>query len=226
MMDSSADEDELTSKKTLQDEGNGGVSPRTLQAIQSALTEDSNVSEDLCREVSLIPHQKKYVIISSSDDDDDNGKDQAESTAMERSVLDEAQEGGGVSPRTLLAIQRALGEKEPFTAIKKVEQVGLLSSSEEEEMEEVVGVKSKGFKAATLPKKMESEKAALETALSVSDLQTEEKTLPQGDEKGSGSRFLQEGSLRIDLTEEEEEKEEQNGRVEVKSEEDDSSSEG
>ncbi|KAM9454231.1 DNA excision repair protein ERCC-5 homolog [Clarias gariepinus] len=226
MMDSSADEDELTSKKTLQDEGNGGVSPRTLQAIQSALTEDSNVPEDLCREVSLIPHQKKYVVISSSDDDDDNAKDQAESTAMERSVLDEAQEGGGVSPRTLLAIQRALGEKEPFTAIKKVEQVGLLSSSEEEEMEKVVGVKSKEFKAATLPKKMESEKAALETALSVSDLQTEEKTLPQGDEKGSESRFLQEGSLRIDLTEEEEEKEEQNGRVEVKSEEDDSSSEG
>ncbi|KAF5902608.1 DNA repair protein complementing XP-G cell, partial [Clarias magur] len=225
MMDSSSDEDELTSKKTLQDEGNGGVSPRTLQAIQSALTEDSNVPEDLCREVSLISHQKKYVIISSSDDDD-NGGDGKESTAMERSVSDKAQEGGGVSPRTLLAIQRALGEKEPFTAIRKAEQVGLLSSSEEEEMDKVVGVKSKEFKSAALPKEVvESKKAGVETAFSVSDLQPEEKTTPQGHETSSESRFLQEGSLNIDLTEEKEEKEEQNGHVEVKSEEDNSSSE-
>lgn len=220
MMDSSSDEDELASMKTIQDgsrtassqEGTGSVSPRTLQAIQRALVEDNNVSEDLCKEVQT--PQRKCIIVSSSDDDDD----QIESTVMERRVLEEAREGGGVSPQTLLALQRALGEKETFSGIKQVGHVGFLSSSEGEEMEEVVGVRSKEFKAATLGKEEEHEKGARETAFTPSDLQSGEDRLPQDHEPSCNSEnnFLQKGSLSINLTEERN----------VKSEEEDSSSEG
>lgn len=229
MMDSSSDEDELASKKTVRDgsgtarpqEGNGGVSPRTLQAIQKALMEDNNVSEELGKEVQT--KQKKYVIVSSSDDDD---ADKAESRGMERIIWDEAQGGGGVSPQTLLAIQRALGEKESLPEIKHSEHVGFASSSEGDEMEEVIGVKSKEFRAATRTEEEEGKKGALRTAYSPSDLQSDEDTLPQDREPGWGSenRFLQKGSLSINLTEE---KEKRNAPIVVKSdEEEDSSSEG
>lgn len=227
MMDSSSDEDELASKKMIRDgcgkvssrDGNGGVSPRTLQAIQRALMEDNNVSEDLCRAVQS--QQKKYVIVSSSDDDDD----QTESTVVERSILGEAREAGGVSPQTLLGLQRALGEKESFTGIKQVEHVGFLSSSEGEEMEEAVGVRSKEFKAATHTKEEEHAKGALKTAFSPSPLQPDQDNLPQDHESSCNSEnnFLQKGSLNVNLTEETEGR---NGPMIVKSEEEDSSSEG
>ncbi|MCJ8747814.1 hypothetical protein PDJAM_G00157870 [Pangasius djambal] len=231
MVDSSSDEDELASKKTIQDgsgtassqEGNGGVSPRTLQAIQRAMMEDNNVSEDHCKEVQT--QQQKYVIVSSSDDDDDDDDDdQTESTVMERNILCEAREGGGVSPRTLQAIQRALGDKESFTGMKPGEHAGFLSSSEGEEMEEVVGVRSKEFKAATLTMEEERKKGALKTASSPSDLQSDEDTLPQEHEPSYNSEknFLQKGSLSSNITEE---KEERNGQIVVKREEEDSSSE-
>ncbi|XP_058236320.1 DNA excision repair protein ERCC-5 isoform X1 [Hemibagrus wyckioides] len=220
MMDSSSDEEEMVSKKTLQDgsgtagsqEGTGGASPRTLQAIQRALMEDSNVSEQI-----QTPKQK-YVIVSSSDDDDD---DEAESTMMNRSTMCEAREGGGVSPQTLLAIQRALGEKESFPGIKQVEHGGLLSSSEGEEMKEVFGVRSKEFKAAALTQEQECEKDALKTGVSPSDLHLDKDTLPQDREPSSETSFREKESLSIKLSE----KQERNGQVIVKSEEEDSSSE-
>lgn len=211
MMDSSSDEDDMASKKTVQDgsgtagsqEENGGVSPRTLQAIQRALMEDNNVSEDLCKEVQT--NQKKYVIVSSSDDDDDHHhQDQAACTMMDRSILSEAREGGGVSPQTLLAIQRALGEKEPFTGSKQVEHVGVVSSSEGEEMEEVVGARSKEFKAAAHAEEEECKEGAPETICD-----------PE-------SSFQQKGTMSINLTEEKERIE----QITVKSKEEDSSSEG
>lgn len=223
MMDSSSDEEEMASKKTLQDgsgtassqERTGGASPRTLQAIQRALMEDSNVSEQI-----QSPKQK-YVIVSSSDDDDDD--DEAESTMMKRSTMCEAREGGGVSPQTLLAIQRALGEKESFPGIKQVEHGGLLSSSEGEEMEEVVGLRSKEFKAAALTQEQECEKDALKTGVSPSDLHSDKDTLLQDREPSAETRFREKESLSDKLSDE---KEERNGQVIVKSEDEDSSSEG
>ncbi|KAK3530169.1 hypothetical protein QTP86_017736, partial [Hemibagrus guttatus] len=223
MMDSSSDEEQMVSKKTLQDgngttgsqEGTGGASPRTLQAIQRSLMEDRNVSEQ------IQTPKRKYVIVSSSDDeDDDDDEDEAESTVMKRSTICEAREGGGVSPQTLLAIQRALGEKDPFPGIKQVEHGGLLSSSEEEEMEEVFGVRSKEFKAAALTQEEKCEKDALKTAVSPSDLQLDKDVLPQDREPSSENSFQEKGRLSITLSEE------RNEQVIVKSEEEDSSSEG
>lgn len=225
MMHSSSDEDEVSSKKTLQGgretagssrEGTGRVSPRTMQAIQRALMEDSNISEDLCKKVPT--PQKKYVIVSSSDDDDD----EAEGTVMKRSVGCEEQEGGGVSPRTLLAIQKALGNKYSFPGIKQVERGGLLSSSEEEEMEEVVGVRGREFKAAALNQEERHEQSALK-AFPRSELQSDEGTSPRNHEPGSETSFPQEGGLSMNLSEE---KEDRNREVMVRSDEEDSSSEG
>lgn len=221
MMDSSSDEEELASKKTLQDgsgtagsqEGTGGASPRTLQAIQKALMEDSNVSEQI-----QTPKQK-YVIVSSSDDDDD----EAESTMMKRSTMCEAREGGGVSPQTFLKLSEWLVEKESFPGIKQVEHEGLLSSSEGEEMEEVIGVRSKEFKAAALTQEQECEKDALKTGVSPSDLHSAKDTLPQDREPSAETRFREKESLSDKLSDE---KEERNGQVIVKSEDEDSSSEG
>lgn len=228
MINSSSDEDEVACKKTLQDgsgsagsqEGTGRVSPCTLLAIQRALTEDSNVSENLRKEIQT--PKRTYVIVSSSDDDDDDG-DEAESTVIKRSIMCEAQEGGGVSPQTLLAIQRALGEKESFPGIKQVEHVAFFSSSEGEEMEEVVKVRNKELKAAALSQKEECDKDALKTALSPSYLQSDADNLPQDHKSRFKTSVLETGSLSIKSSEE---KEERNGQVIVKSEEEDSSSEG
>ncbi|KAI5629572.1 DNA repair protein complementing XP-G cells, partial [Silurus asotus] len=222
MMDSSSDEDKSASKNKIQDgsvktssqEDNGGVSPRTLQAIQRALTEDNNVSEYFGKEVQTQP--QKVVIVSSSDEDED----QPESTVMQKSVLNEAQEGGGLSPQTLLAIQRALGEKETLTEMEQVDRVGVLSSSEGEEMDEVVGVRSKKFRSATNEEVLE--KNALKTASAPSDLQSNEKVLPEEHGPSSANNFCQKESLSISLIEE---KEERNTQIIVKSEEEDSSSE-
>lgn len=223
MMDSSSDDEHSTSKRTVQSdsrtassrEENGDVSPRTLQAIQRALMEDSSVTEE------VQPQQQKYVIVSSSDDDEDDD-DQA---GVERSVLCKAPEGGGVSPQTLLSIQRALGEKGSFTGIKRVEHTGFLSSSEGEEVEEVVGVRSEEHDASVL----KSKQSAPKTASSCAELLSDEGTLPQGQEASCNSEnhFLQKGSVSINLTEEE--KEERNEQITVKSEEEeekDSNSEG
>lgn len=223
-MDSSSDDEHSTSKGTVQGEsrtassreGNGDVSPRTLQAIQRALMEDSSVTEE------VQPQQQKYVIFSSSDDDDD---DQA---GLERSVWCEAPEGGGVSPQTLLSIQRALGEKESFTGIKRVEHTGFLSSSEGEEVEEVVGVRSEEHDASVF----KSKQSAPKTASSCAELPSDEGTSPQDQEASCNSEnhFPQKVSVSIDLTEEEEE--ERNEQITVKSEEEeeegekDSDSEG
>lgn len=227
MMDSSSDEDELASKKSTQDgngtatsqEGNGGVSPRTLHAIQKALMEDNNESEDLCEEVQA--KQKKCVIISSSDDDNDDD-DPVGNTVNDRSIQGEAREGGGVSPQTLLAIQRALGEKKLFTG-RQMKHVDLVSSSDGEEMEEVVGVRSKEFKTAAHAEEEEHNQGAVQAAFSTSDLQSDEDSVSQ-DHKPSGEsehNFLQKGSLSINLI-----TKERDEQIVIKSDEEDSSSEG
>ncbi|XP_076839487.1 DNA excision repair protein ERCC-5 [Brachyhypopomus gauderio] len=152
MMDTSSDDDELVPKKTVQNvsrisssQDDEALSPRTLQAIQSAMMDNNPLPEDPHKDDQV--RQRKYVIISSSDEDD---ADREECAVIERRGLVEAREegGGGVSPRTLLAIQRALGETDPPLATKLVEQTDLLSSSEGEEMEEVVGTRSKAFRSA------------------------------------------------------------------------------
>ncbi|KAK1802951.1 hypothetical protein P4O66_021481, partial [Electrophorus voltai] len=159
MMDTSSDDDELVPKKSVQNaskrlssqDDNGGVSPRTLQAMQNAMMDDNPVTEDLCKDDPV--HQRKYVIISSSDGDND----QEDRAVMDRSKSAEAQEGGGgVSPRTLLAIQRAMGESEPpLASSNHGDQMDLLSSSEGEEMEEVVGTRSKVFRSAVSSERSE-----------------------------------------------------------------------
>ncbi|XP_058641844.1 DNA excision repair protein ERCC-5 isoform X2 [Onychostoma macrolepis] len=68
-------------------------SPRTLQTIQSTVTDPADGRK-----------RRTYVISSSSEDED-------EAAVPDRSLVSEVSAGGGVSPRTLLAIQEALGEE-------------------------------------------------------------------------------------------------------------------
>ncbi|KAL7852741.1 hypothetical protein SRHO_G00185260 [Serrasalmus rhombeus] len=241
MMDTSSDEDEGVSKKTVQgsrttssQDDNGGVSPRTLEAIQRAMMEDDTAYKKA--------PQPKYVIITSSEDED------GEESKM--SVLPEAQEehGGGVSPQTLLAIQRSLGE----SGTKHKEQQDHSTSSEGEEMEKVVGMRSKAFRSAVLTEgeecrqdeKKSSVADARSTVFPFSDesdeeikpkshhhasLQGQEETLEESDlpEKV----FPQKGSLETGTDQAssdfhtERQKQERKGQITVKSEEEDSSAE-
>uniref|UniRef100_A0A8B9HTK3 Excision repair cross-complementation group 5 n=1 Tax=Astyanax mexicanus TaxID=7994 RepID=A0A8B9HTK3_ASTMX len=145
----SSDEDEGSSKKDVQrgrttgsKDENGGMSPRTLEAIQKAMSEEA---QDKTQQ----EKQRKYVILTSSDEDDD-GEDH---TLNGSSKTQEAGRGGGVSPQTLLAIQRSLGED----SSKLEEQLGhSTSSEEEEEMETVVGIRSKAFRSAVCGTKEKS----------------------------------------------------------------------
>ncbi|KAI4894631.1 hypothetical protein NFI96_011391, partial [Prochilodus magdalenae] len=142
MMDTSSDEDEGVSRKAVQrsratssQDENGSVSPRTLEAIQRAMMEDDTSStKDQTQ-------QRKYVVITSSEDED--GEE-----ISEISILPKTQEesGGGVSPQTLLAIQKSLGE----SVSKHVEQQDHSTSSEGEEMEKVVGIRSRAFRSAVI----------------------------------------------------------------------------
>ncbi|XP_017557369.1 DNA repair protein complementing XP-G cells [Pygocentrus nattereri] len=239
MMDTSSDEDEGVSKKTVQgsrttssQDDNGGVSPRTLEAIQRAMMEDDTAYKKA--------PQPKYVIITSSEDED------GEESKM--SVLPEAQEehGGGVSPQTLLAIQRSLGE----SGTKHKEQQDHSTSSEGEEMEKVVGMRSKAFRSAVLTEgeecrpdeKKSSVADARSTVFPFSDdsdeeikpkshhhasLQGQEETLEESDlpekvfpQKGS----LETGTDQADVHTERQ-RQERKGQITVKSEEEDSSSE-
>lgn len=86
---------------------NGRVSPRTLQAIQSAMTDPADAHK-----------RRTYVITSSSEDEE-------EAVVPDRSDMTEVTTGGGVSPRTLMAIQKALGDE-------AVEQTDLRSGSDGE----------------------------------------------------------------------------------------------
>ncbi|KAL6481444.1 hypothetical protein MHYP_G00095240 [Metynnis hypsauchen] len=243
MMDTSSDEDEGVSKKTVQgsrmtssQDDNGAVSPRTLEAIQRAMMED-----DTAYKKDQTP-QRKYVIITSSEDED------GEESKM--STLPEAQEehGGGVSPQTLLAIQRSLGE----SGTKQKEQQDHSTSSEGEEMEKVVGMRSKAFRSAVLTegeecrqdKKKSSVADARSTVFPFSDesgeeikpkshhhasLQGQEETLEESDlpekvfpQKGSLETGTDQASSNFHT---EKQRQERKGQITVKSEEEDSSSE-
>ncbi|KTG41194.1 hypothetical protein cypCar_00020806 [Cyprinus carpio] len=118
MMDSSSEEEAVATRgqRTAGSEDEDGrVSPRTLQAIQSAMMDPADVHK-----------RRTYVITSSSEDED-------EAVVLDRSVVNEVTGVGGVSPRTLLAIQEALGDK-------AVEVKELRSSSDGEQTEEVPGI--------------------------------------------------------------------------------------
>uniref|UniRef100_A0A8C2KED1 Excision repair cross-complementation group 5 n=1 Tax=Cyprinus carpio TaxID=7962 RepID=A0A8C2KED1_CYPCA len=96
MMDSSSEEEAVATRgqRTAGSEDEDGrVSPRTLQAIQSAMMDPADVHK-----------RRTYVITSSSEDED-------EAVVLDRSVVNEVTGVGDVSPRTLLAIQEALGDK-------------------------------------------------------------------------------------------------------------------
>ncbi|XP_059408282.1 DNA excision repair protein ERCC-5 homolog [Carassius carassius] len=117
MMDSSSEEEAVATRgrRTAGSEDEDRrVSPRTLQAIQSAMTDPADVHK-----------RRTYVITSSSEDED-------EAVVLDRSVVPEVTGDGGVSPRTLLAIQEALGDK-------AVEVMDLRSSSDGEQAKEVPG---------------------------------------------------------------------------------------
>uniref|UniRef100_A0A8C2Q5Y9 Excision repair cross-complementation group 5 n=1 Tax=Cyprinus carpio TaxID=7962 RepID=A0A8C2Q5Y9_CYPCA len=118
MMDSSSEEEAVATRgqRTAGSEDEDGrVSPRTLQAIQSAMMDPADVHK-----------RRTYVITSSSEDED-------EAVVLDRSVVNEVTGVGDVSPRTLLAIQEALGDK-------AVEVKELRSSSDGEQTEEVPGI--------------------------------------------------------------------------------------
>ncbi|XP_036413023.1 DNA repair protein complementing XP-G cells homolog [Colossoma macropomum] len=243
MMDTSSDEDEGVSKKSVQgirmtssQDENGGVSPRTLEAIQRAMMEDDTASKK-----DQTP-QRKYVIITSSEDED------GEESKI--SVLSEAQEehGGGVSPQTLLAIQRSLGE----SGTNHMEQQDHSTSSEGEEMEKVVGMRSKAFRSAVLTEgeecRQDEKKSSLadarRTVFPSSD-ESDEEIKPKTHHHASlhGQEeileesdlpekvFLQKGSLETGTDQVpsdfhiEKQREERKGQITVKSEEEDSSSE-
>uniref|UniRef100_A0A672QSR5 DNA repair protein complementing XP-G cells n=1 Tax=Sinocyclocheilus grahami TaxID=75366 RepID=A0A672QSR5_SINGR len=96
MMDSSSEEEAVATRgrRTAGSvDEDGRVSPQTLQAIQSAMMDPADVHK-----------RRTYVITSSSEDED-------EAVVLDRSVVTEVTGVGGVSPRTLLAIQEALGDK-------------------------------------------------------------------------------------------------------------------
>uniref|UniRef100_A0A673GLQ7 DNA repair protein complementing XP-G cells n=1 Tax=Sinocyclocheilus rhinocerous TaxID=307959 RepID=A0A673GLQ7_9TELE len=96
MMDSSSEEEAVATRgrRTAGSvDEDGRVSPQTLQAIQSAMMDPADVHK-----------RRTYVITSSSEDED-------EAVVLDRSIVTEVTGVGGVSPRTLLAIQEALGDK-------------------------------------------------------------------------------------------------------------------
>uniref|UniRef100_A0A671Q9H1 XPG N-terminal domain-containing protein n=1 Tax=Sinocyclocheilus anshuiensis TaxID=1608454 RepID=A0A671Q9H1_9TELE len=96
MMDSSSEEEAVATRgrRTAGSvDEDGRVSPQTLQAIQSAMMDPADVHK-----------RRTYVIMSSSEDED-------EAVVLDRSVVTEVTGVVGVSPRTLLAIQEALGDK-------------------------------------------------------------------------------------------------------------------
>ncbi|XP_016312326.1 DNA repair protein complementing XP-G cells [Sinocyclocheilus anshuiensis] len=118
MMDSSSEEEAVATRgrRTAGSvDEDGRVSPQTLQAIQSAMMDPADVHK-----------RRTYVIMSSSEDED-------EAVVLDRSVVTEVTGVVGVSPRTLLAIQEALGDK-------AVEVMDLRSSSDGEQTEEVPGI--------------------------------------------------------------------------------------
>lgn len=230
MIDTSSDEDERVSRKTVQrsrmasPEGEkGSVSPRTLEAIQRAMAEDDPVSK---RDQT---QQRKYVIITSSEDDEDA----EESTPR---FLAEAKEegGGGVSPQTLLAIQRSLGES-------GATHLDHSTSSEGEEMEKVVGMRTKVFRSSVFTEgegpKAEEKKSSMgdaqRTVICVSDEEIKagsqlDTTRQDQEEK----IFVQKESLKTNTDKVSSEiginkpKEEENRQIMVKNEEEDNSSEG
>ncbi|XP_066518116.1 DNA excision repair protein ERCC-5 [Hoplias malabaricus] len=251
MMDTSSDEDEGVSNKTVQESRatssqveNGSVSPRTLEAIQRAMMEGDSESKGNQTEM------KKYVIITSSEDDEEGEEGTVHSLAETHE-----EGGGGVSPQTLLAIKMSLGEYDG----KHTEEQSHLSSSEEEEIEKVVGMRSKAFRSALLTEEKgkqqcrEGEKNSLEDVqrqiISSSD-ESEEEIKPKPQTGTSHSQhhasllgqketcqesyvsekiYFQEGCLKTDQLSSDinikEQKEEEKGQVMVKSEEDISSEE-
>ncbi|XP_051557989.1 DNA excision repair protein ERCC-5 homolog [Myxocyprinus asiaticus] len=120
MMDTSSDEDdEAITLRAAHDGGrttgtedkDGSVSIRTLHAIK-----DDSTATDLHK-------NRKHIIMISSDEDE--GEQTVVINDNEQLTRDR-----GVSPRTLLAIQEALGSKT------------VMRSSEREESEEVLGIRS------------------------------------------------------------------------------------
>ncbi|XP_051982379.1 LOW QUALITY PROTEIN: DNA excision repair protein ERCC-5 [Xyrauchen texanus] len=124
MMDTSSDEDDEAvplraahsgGRTTGAEDKDGSVSPQTLHAIQNTLKDDSTATD--------LHRNRKRIITISSDEDE------GEQTVV---INDNEQLTGdsGVSPRTLLAVQEALGSKT------------VMRSSEREDSEEVLGIRS------------------------------------------------------------------------------------
>ncbi|XP_073722405.1 DNA excision repair protein ERCC-5 homolog isoform X1 [Misgurnus anguillicaudatus] len=139
-------------------------SPRTLQAIQSAMMDSTSSSDDDdgggdeavvtraqdgCRTTgsersarSMSPRTLHAIQSAMMDDSELNRKhiivssseDEDKHTAPDDAELTG---DGGVSPRTLLAIQDALGDGGNFNRAETVDQMDVKSSSEEDTMDEV-----------------------------------------------------------------------------------------
>ncbi|XP_073698810.1 DNA excision repair protein ERCC-5 homolog, partial [Garra rufa] len=106
MIDSSSEEEAVAVRGS--EDKDGSVSPRTLRAIQISMTDPAD------------EHKRRTYVISSSSEDED------EAVVPDRSVVTEVSAGGGVSPRTLMAIQEALGDGD-------VERIELRNGSDGED---------------------------------------------------------------------------------------------
>ncbi|KAK2908456.1 hypothetical protein Q8A67_004293 [Cirrhinus molitorella] len=114
MVDSSSEEEAVAARGSEDDR----VSPRTLQAIHSSITDSRDTHSPITDPSDKHQQHRTYVISSSSEEEEEA-----------RSVVPEVTAGGGVSPRTLMALQEALGDGD-------VERTNLRSVSSQEEFSE------------------------------------------------------------------------------------------